>query len=365
MAGLCNELGKNHPLYVITSYASSDASSGDWILRPRRPGLLAFFLHALSRGSLLLRRNPDIRVILGGSAMVTPLVLILARCFRRKAIVNVHGLDLIYPGMFYQALCARWIKHCDAVIANSHFTASLASSKKARESSIHVIPPGVNCDTHGSSQGSQVKKELSLEGRKVLLYVGRLARRKGIGEFIQHCLPNIVAQVPEVMLLIVGGNPSESLVHRDDLSSELQALVQDMRLQNHVRLTGRLSDTDLARVYQAADLLVMPVLPLKDDVEGFGIVLLEAAAAGKPAVATSVGGIPDAVENGKSGILVQAGDYENMSQAIVSLLRDAETRSALGEYARRRVAKRFGWESIIQMYEEVLNSLTANAAAPR
>jgi len=358
IAGLCKELRKNHPLFVITSYADSDEAREDWIFRPRWPGLLAFSLYALSRGAVLLRRNPDVRVIIGGSAMVTPLVLILARSFRRKAIINVHGLDLIYPSILYQTLCARWIKNCDGVIANSEFTASLARAKKTRESSIRVIPPGVSCDDHPLFQGAQVKNELGFEGRKVLLYVGRLTRRKGVKEFVQHCLPNIMAEVPEVVFLIVGGNPSESLVHRDDIVGELKALVRDLNLESHVRLIGWLSNADLARVYQAADLLIVPALSLKDDVEGFGIVILEAAAAGIPAVATRVGGIPDAIEDGKSGILVEPGDYGQMSYVLADLLRNDSTRRDLGRYARKRAAEHHSWETITAKYKKAFRDLS-------
>jgi glycosyltransferase involved in cell wall biosynthesis len=94
---------------------------------------------------------------------------------------------------------------------------------------------------------------------------------------------------------------------------------------------------------------------MKDDVEGFGIVVLEAAAAAKPVVATSVGGVPDAVEDGKSGILVAPEHYELMGQSIIDLLSNDETISAMGECAQRRVKERFCWDSIIACYEKALS----------
>ena len=88
--------------------------------------------------------------------------------------------------------------------------------------------------------------------------------------------------------------------------------------------------------------------------EGFGIVLLEAAAAGKPAIATRVGGIPDAVEDEKTGVLVNAGDYEGLAQAVLHLLNESLARSKMGEAARQRAKKEFGWEKIVDRYETAL-----------
>jgi glycosyltransferase involved in cell wall biosynthesis len=105
----------------------------------------------------------------------------------------------------------------------------------------------------------------------------------------------------------------------------------------------------------------LPVLDLNDDVEGFGIVALEAAAAGKPVVATRVGGIPDAVEDGKSGILVAAGDYTGLSRAISALLRDSAFRVALGEFGRCRVREKFSWSAIGRRYEKLMSEIGSSA----
>ena len=85
--------------------------------------------------------------------------------------------------------------------------------------------------------------------------------------------------------------------------------------------------------------------------EGFGIVLVEAAAAGRPAVATRVGGIPDAVEDGKTGFLTEPGDYERLSDAVISLLNDGQTKRVMGEAAIRRVQDKFCWPKIAAQYE--------------
>ncbi|HEU4342884.1 MAG TPA: glycosyltransferase family 4 protein [Candidatus Binatia bacterium] len=351
---LCENLKKRHQVSVITAYEPSPVSE-DRVFRAPWPGLVPFALYALWRGGRLLQQNPEIEVIYGGSVMVTPLVLVLARLFGRKVIVHAHGLDLVYRSYPYQLLCVRWIRYCGRVIANSHYTASLAIHKGAPPELVSVIPPGVHPERFaGPVNLEAIKKELGLEGRRVILFVGRLAKRKGVKEFIQESLPKIVERVPAACLAIAGGNPNDSLTQREDVLREIKAAVSETGLANHVRLFGRIVEGELISLYQACDVVVLPALEVPGDVEGFGIVLLEAAAAGKPVVATAVGGIPDAVEDGKSGILAGPGDYAGLSRSIIALLTDKEKSLAMGVYGQRRVQQKFAWNRIGSAYETAL-----------
>ena len=141
VSNLCMDLRKRHSVVVVTSHASPVPVEED-IFRTPFPGLIPFALYALWRGAMILLRNRKIKVIFGGSAMVTPLVLVLARLFGGKAVIQAHGLDLVYPNTLYQLSCVRWVKYCDRVIANSTYTALLAKEKGARGALVSVIPPG-------------------------------------------------------------------------------------------------------------------------------------------------------------------------------------------------------------------------------
>ena len=103
---------------------------------------------------------------------------------------------------------------------------------------------------------------------------------------------------------------------------DIRQAIERNELSEQVCCLGAVSDAELVRIYALCDVLVLPVLDLDSDVEGFGMVALEAAAAGKPVIATRCGGIPDAVEDGESGILVEPGNYACLSEAIVSLLKN-------------------------------------------
>lgn len=358
ISSVCDGLKKKHSVVVITSYSSTQGFSGDGICRPVRPGRLAFFLYALVRGAVLLRRKPGIGVVFAGSALVAPVVIILARLFGRRAIVQTHGLDLIYPSKLYQLLCVQWVRFCDRVIANSGYTANIASQKGAPMSAVAVIPPGMNGERVNSSVSAEVvKAKLGLTGRRIVLFVGRLVARKGVKEFIKESLPQIVQALPDVCFVVVGDNATDSLAHRDDLLSELKASIVELRLDGHVYLLGRVDDHELGSIYKAADLMILPAVAMKNDVEGFGIVVLEAAAAAVPAVATRVGGIPDAIEENKSGILVEPGNYRQLSRTVIDLLSNEDKRREMGKYAQSRVKEKFSWEKIVRRYEEVFSGV--------
>ena len=357
LGSLCKELKKSRSVAVITAHVRMAPSQEKNVFRAPLPGLAAFALYAVWRGAVLLARDPGIRVVFGGSAVVTPLVLFLARLFGRRAVVQIHGLDVVYRNSIYQLFCVRWLKFCARVVANSRFTARLAQTKGVLRDRTAVIPPGVDCQRFNEQTDIAAdKRAWGVEGKRIILFVGRLARRKGVKEFIENSFVNVVRKMPDVVFLIAGNNPTESLTQRDDVVSEIGALVSRLGLEKQVRLLGSISDEDVIKLYQACDVVVLPALDLKDDVEGFGIVALEAAAAGKPVVATRVGGIPDAVEDGKNGALVDSGDYAGLTKVVVSLLRNIELSASFGEYGRCRVHKNFSWHHVAGLYESVLGA---------
>ncbi len=355
IGGLCRELRKKHSVRVITTYSAACSLSEADVFRAPLPGLFSFVLYVLWRGTILLAQNDGISVVFGGSVLATPLVLVLARLFERRAVVQAHGLDIIYRNFLYRQLCVRWLKYCDYVVANSSYTAELAQARGILHERIAIIPPGVDVDHFtGSMDVNAIRQSLGIAELKIILFVGRLAKRKGVKEFIENSLTRILREMPEVCFLVVGGAPTDSLVHSENRVSEIKAAITKARITEQVRLLGPLADDDVIKLYQISDVVVLPALDLQEDVEGFGIVALEAASAGKPVVATRVGGIPDSVKDGNSGILVEPGDYAGLSRAIIALLRDSSRRAVLGEYGRSRVREQFSWPVISRAYEKLM-----------
>jgi len=350
---LCTGLRERHSVWVITGRAPSRQPAEEDVFRAPGSGLIFFSLYALWRGATLLLRSPKTKVILGGSVMVAPLVLILARLFRRKAVVQAHGLDVIYRSRVYQIICVRWLRFCDRIVANSGYTAFLVTQKGVQQQIISVIPPGVEAESFARAANvDAIKKDFGLQGKRTILFVGRLAKRKGVKEFIEKSFVEIVKKIPNACFVVVGDNPADSFTHREDMLGQIKTAIFAAGLSNRVQLHRALDDEAVVKLYQACDVFVLPALVSTNDTEGFGIVLLQAAAAGKPAVATRIGGIPDAVEDGKSGILVNPGDYEGLSQTLVELLSNETVRLAMGVYAQERIGKAFSWNRILAQYEK-------------
>ena len=342
---------------VLGPYDPLERDEPDTV-RAGRGGLAWFILSAIFTGWRLLRREP-IDLLIGGSALMTPVLFVLSRLGIRPFMVIVHGLDLVYEHPLYQFMLRRLLPRADYVIANSENTQRLAEQLGVSRVNIQVIPPGVALpQTIPAKRIGQFCAERQLTQRKIILSVGRLAARKGIVEFVTAAMPGIVSEVPEVLFLIAGENPTDSLAHKADVKEAVKTAVAKQGLEQYVRLLGRVDDETLRALYQCCDLFILPALDVPGDIEGFGIVLAEAAAASKPVVATRVGGITDAVADGETGKLVACGDWDGLKTAVVDLLADEAKQQQMGDNARRRVEEKFEWAIVIRQYQALLAAVS-------
>ena len=258
--------------------------------------------------------KPDL--IVAGSGVVALPARIAARWTGAATVTLVHGLDIIYPSRLYQAGFVPAIRNSNRVIANSANTARLAVSAGVPQSAIEILHPGVSLPNQ-LSEVQPPQLGFDLEGKKILLAVGRLIRRKGLPEFIRHALPKIVEEEPDVLFLVIGAASESSPLKKEGIETDLQQAVVEAGMQDHVKLLGRVSDELLEQVFTVTSLHLFPVMDLPGDVEGFGMVAVEAAAHGVPTIAFSAGGVPDAVKDGVTGYLVEAENYQAFSQAVL------------------------------------------------
>jgi phosphatidyl-myo-inositol dimannoside synthase len=184
------------------------------------------------------------------------------------------------------------------------------------------VHPGV--DLPDLSVGKEARKafreRFALGNRPLLLTAGRLTERKGLAPFIRNSLPEIIQHEPDTVLVVIGGEASQALQHRKGVVADIRNAAKEVGLESQVRLLGSVTDAELSQAYFAADLLVFPVLELPGDVEGFGMVAIEAAAHGLRTVAFRVGGVPDAIADDVSGWLLEPGDYSAMSRTVIHAL---------------------------------------------
>jgi phosphatidylinositol alpha-1,6-mannosyltransferase len=263
--------------------------------------------------------------------------------------VFTHGLDLLRPqNRRYKWFFNQFLLAAEIVFANSQASANIGQNLGVKPEKIHVVHPSVNISRLKSSITPQdVRQQHGLYKKKCLLTVGRLVERKGCDTVIR-AMPLILNTVPDAHYLIVGSGPWES---------RLKSMVIEMGLERHVTFTGYVPDDKLSAYYLASDVFVMISREILEhgDLEGFGIVYLEANLLGKPVVAGRSGGVTDAVVHEETGLLVNPDDLREISNGIIRLLSNPEFAKTLGENGRNRVKSSFNGRIAAQ---EVLNALT-------
>jgi glycosyltransferase involved in cell wall biosynthesis len=212
------------------------------------------------------------------------------------------------------------------------------------DNKIKVINNGIDFSImHANSNSNRLKAQLGFSGKKMILFVGALEKRKGV-EFLIKALPIIKEKVQDAKLLIVGNGSEKN--HLEELANSLDS-------PEGVIFTGHVSDERLEALYNAADVFVLPSL-----YESFGLVLLEAMAHRKPIVATKILGVSELVTSGLNGILVEPRNSEQLSEAIIQVLSEKNYANQLGTNGEL-FSRKFGWKKMVaeymSAYRECLN----------
>jgi len=252
------QLRSTHEVIVIGPYADSKRWAEERIYTAPREGLSFFLIWALVQGIQLLAQQ-RFDLILAGSALLSPLVILLSRCFGTKSSSNVYGLDLVYPHWLYQKLICACLPYLDFVVAISTASRDIAIRKGIDGSKIEVIHAGVDFARFDpKTQIEKLKRDRRLSDQHVILSVGRLAKRKGILEFVRYAMPIITHAVPDTVFVLAGGNPTDALAHKEDMHSLIEAEVAKQGLETHVRLMGRVDQRPAAASTDGGDDLVLP-----------------------------------------------------------------------------------------------------------
>jgi len=204
---------------------------------------------------------------------------------------------------------------------------------------IATIHPGVDTEAFTPTLScNAMRADLGWSGRRVLLTVGRLQQRKG-HDMLIRALAKIRESIPNILYAIVGDGEEYQT---------LEELTRDLGLQHHVAFYRSISDGDLIRMYQQCDLFVLPNRQIGGDIEGFGIVLLEAQACGKPVLAGNSGGTRETMQTPDTGRLVCCDTPSELETAVVQMLQQPERLMEMGENARRWIETQFSWPKIAQ-----------------
>ncbi|GAA0609502.1 glycosyltransferase family 4 protein [Streptomyces crystallinus] len=329
--------------------AAFDAEQPFTVVRDRTTMLLPT-PRVTRRAVGLLKEHGCSSVWFGAAAPLGLMAPALRRAGAERLVATTHGHEAGWaqlPGS--RQLLRRIGEGTDTLTYLGEYTRSRISAALTPSAADRMVqlPPGVDEKTfHPGSGGAEVRARLGLSHRPVVVCVSRLVPRKGQDTLIL-AMPEILARVPDAVLLIVGGGPYEK---------ELRALADRTGVAASVRFTGPVPWAELPAHYGAGDVFAMPCRTRRGglDVEGLGIVYLEASATGLPVVAGDSGGAPDAVLPGETGWVVRGGSPEESASRIVTLLQDEELRRRMGERGRAWVEEKWRWDLLAEKLRALL-----------
>jgi len=304
--------------------------------------------------ALILVPRLNINTLLCGQVLSTGLAGWLChRLFATRYIVFVCGSESIRFGRIPLASKAiqKILQHADNIIANSESTKQEYIRSGIAPGRITVITPGVDTRFFRPISGNnEFRERYHLRSTPVLLTVSRLDERKG-HDMVLHALALLAGDYPALTYLIAGAGREEP---------RLKAMAAQLGVTDRVIFSGRVDNDQLPALYNAADIFILPNRETKNDahlrgdIEGFGIVFLEAAACGKPVIAGNHGGAAEAVEHGRTGLLVNPEAPEMIRTAIVQLLENSALAQTLGQNGRNRCIESFRWETIAEQLKAAL-----------
>ena len=346
-------LARRPPESVVVLASDAPGSTGYDAELPypvvRRPTGMLLPTRATARAAqeLLVRHGCD-TVFFGAAAPLGLLAPALRSAGARHLVGATHGHEtgwVALPGS--RQLMRRIASGLDVLTYISEYTGRLLAPALAARTRLAQLSPGVDVDLFSpAADGSPVRRRYGLGDAPVVVCVSRLVPRKGQDVLVAGW-PRVLARHPRARLLLVGGGPAEGALRR---------AVAARGLQGSVVLTGSVPPAQLPGHYAVGNVFAMPCRTRRGglDVEGLGMVYLEAAACGVPVVAGTSGGAPEAVRDGVTGCVVEPRSPEAVAATIAGLLDDPARARAMGAAGRAWVEERWSWTTIAATFDRLL-----------
>jgi phosphatidylinositol alpha-1,6-mannosyltransferase len=314
----------------------------------------------------LVRKHHIDAVVFSSITTALPAMAIAPLVRRQGALVAsiAHGLDVTEPHPAYQAAVRRTLASLDLVLPVSRATGEMCRERGARPDRVVVVPNGVDLGRFepvlaarkaARDAGTRARLDASLpalaDDQVLLLSIGRQVRRKGFAWFAEHVMPRL----PEhVEWWLAGDGPDRPAI---------EAAITRGRVGDRVRMLGLVPEDALATVLARAELFVMPNVIVPGDMEGFGIVMLEAGAAGMATVAAALEGISDVIRDGVNGRRVASGETDAWVAAVREMTADRAALADAGLQAAAYVRETFDWRSVRERYVDAIVQARAVSAS--
>ncbi len=275
----------------------------------------------------------------------------------RRVFVAAHGRELLLNvvervpavGSGYAAARDAMLRKADLLMPVSSYTGGLLEDAGVSSKAIHVAPNGVDADAFRVGDGVAFRAEHGLGDGPLITTVCRLVPRKGIDTTLE-AVARLRERIPGLRYAIGGSGPDRE---------RLEVRVRDLGLQDTVRFLGRVPDAEMANCMTAADVFCMPARSEPPDVEGFGLVFLEAGACETAVIGARAGGVPDAIVHGETGLLVEPSDTTALADALHELLTQPKVRARMGAAARTRIEAQCTWDHVASGLMETMRASLA------
>lgn len=303
-----------------------------------------FILSSLPR---VLTAAKGVDIVHLGDPMLSLVGFAIKKILKKPVAMTVHGLDISYPNPFYQLYIRAFLKYADVFLPISRYVASLLEAFHIPATKIKVVNPGIEDEYYDpSATRAQLDSLLyqDTQANIILLTTGRLVRRKGQAWFVAHVLPHLPAHVIYVM---AGSGPHSAAVRQ---------AIKKTKMDKRALMLRRVSSLQLKTLLNTADAFIQPNIPVPGDVEGFGLVLLEAGSSARPVFAANMEGIPDAITDSKNGRLVAPGDTKAWIKVITDFARQPSSAKTAAIIGRTFTLEKFAWQKTISAYIDVLKA---------
>jgi glycosyltransferase involved in cell wall biosynthesis len=308
---------------------------------------LALWLPRAMARTLWLATTRRVDVVVTGDAPMCALASPFLRVLGVPCVTMALGLDLTYRNRLYRAIVHPTLRRASTVIAISEATARVARELGVDPAKVHVLrlavaAPEVSPDQRRKQRARLNARLGTTDDHVLLLTLGRLVRRKGTDWFLRNVLP---ALPPHVILVVAGSGRDEE---------RIAGSVADLGLTDRVRLLGSVDEDERELLLQGADLFVQPNIRVPGDMEGFGLVTVEAALRGLPVVAADLEGISDAVLDGVTGILLRSGDASAWIDALSGLAVEREVLAETGHRFQAATRQRYSERAMADRLVELV-----------
>ncbi len=336
--------------------------------------LVSFFILLKKRIIEICARNPGIQLIHFNDGLLAAFCVRHEGYTHLKRTATLHGLDVVFPSAIYHKHILPKFNSFDKLIAVSNATAKAAISLGIREEKLAVIPNGVDTQmplyqTKISINALLAEHGINYRGQRILVALGRPVKRKGMSWFIKNVVPRLQG---DFLLILIGAYQPEPTRTEKLISylpqnfsrkitlflgfptdnAPLREVLRDPECKEKVRHLGKLPTDHVQAILAASAAFIMPNVEVAGDMEGFGLVCLEAAVAGATVFAADIDGIPDAIQDGKNGYLLPSGNAAAWAERLNAVIRSRPAEQKANAF-RDYTEANFSWDKMVRGYHDL------------